>query len=114
MKGNLQFDVYAAFYDLLYKDKDYRGEAVYIDNLISRFLKKEKAKAALLDLACGTGKHLLELSENGYVELSGSDISKSMIDIARKNAEIKKKNITFHNYSFQEADKIQQKFDVVI
>lgn len=109
-----QFDVYAAFYDLLYKDKDYRGESEYIDKLISKFLDKDKSKTTLLDLACGTGKHLLELSTMGYASLSGSDISKSMIDIAEKNAEAKGRKIAYYNYSFQEADKINQAYDVVI
>lgn len=114
MKTNSQFDVYAAFYDLLYKDKDYKGESEYIDTLIAKFLNKDKNKTALLDLACGTGKHLLELSSMGYASLAGSDISKSMIDIAVKNSEAKGKNITYYNYSFQEADKISQAHDVVI
>jgi 2-polyprenyl-3-methyl-5-hydroxy-6-metoxy-1,4-benzoquinol methylase len=37
-----------------------------------------------------------------------------MIDIARKNAQSKAPNITFHNHSFQEAHKIQRNFDVII
>jgi SAM-dependent methyltransferase len=114
MESQLQFDAYAAFYDLLYKDKDYEGESTYIDQLISKFIKKEKSRTSLLDLACGTGRHLQELYAKGYLHLSGSDISKPMIDIAKKNAEKAKKNIAFHNHSFQEANNIQQKFDVVI
>lgn len=114
MKENSQFDVYAAFYDLLYKDKDYKGESEYIDQLIAKFLNKEKAKTTLLDLACGTGKHLLELSSKGYASLSGSDISHAMIEIATKNTEAKGKKITYYNHSFQEADKINQTYDVVI
>jgi SAM-dependent methyltransferase len=114
MKATAQFDVYAAFYDLLYKDKNYRGESEYIDKLIAKFLNKDKSKTTLLDLACGTGKHLLELSTMGYVSLSGSDISKSMIDIATKNTEAKGKKITYYNHSFQEADKINQAHDVII
>src|SRR6187402_870517 len=105
MKATSQFDVYAAFYDLLYKDKDYRGESEYIDTLITKFLNKDKSKTTLLDLACGTGKHLLELSTMGYTSLSGSDISKSMIDIATKNTEAKRKKIAYYNHSFQEANK---------
>lgn len=111
---NSQFDFYAAFYDLLYKDKDYKGESEYIDKLISEFLNKEKSNTSLLDLACGTGKHLFELSSKGYASLSGSDISNSMIEIAKQNAEIKAKKVVFYNHSFQEADKINQTFDVVI
>ncbi|MBK8291874.1 MAG: class I SAM-dependent methyltransferase [Flammeovirgaceae bacterium] len=114
MSDNFQFDVYAAFYDLLYKDKDYKGESDYIDTLIQKFLNKEKRKTSLLDLACGTGKHLFELEANGYAMLSGSDISKSMIEIANKNKKANSKDITFYDYSFQESNKISQKFDVVI
>jgi SAM-dependent methyltransferase len=114
MTVNQQFDVYAAFYDLMYKDKDYRGEAKYIDQLVRKFSKKDSGVISLLDLACGTGKHLFELSALGYKNLSGSDIASAMIQVARKNAEQKKVNIPFHNFSFQESDKIAKKHDVVI
>lgn len=114
MTGSSQFDAYAAFYDLLYKDKNYKGEAEYISKLINRFLKKDKAETSVLDLACGTGKHLFELASEGYGSLSGSDISSSMIEIARKNATAKGKNVTFYNHSFQESDKISSRFDIVL
>ncbi len=111
---NSQFDAYAAFYDLLYKDKDYAGEAQYIDQLIGRFLKKQKAELALLDLACGTGKHLTELAAKGYGSLTGSDIAKPMIDIARQRAADQNLPLTFFNHSFQDAYKIGNEFDIVI
>jgi SAM-dependent methyltransferase len=114
MKENAQFDVYSAFYDLLYKDKNYKGEAEYIDQLITRFLQNDKPKTSLLDLACGTGRHLFELSEKGYASLSGSDISTSMIDIAEKNAAAQRKSVTLYRHSFQESHKIGGTFDVVI
>ena len=114
MKATSQFSAYAAFYDLLYKDKNYKAEAEYIDHLINKFSKKKKQETHLLDLACGTGRHLQELYLKGYSTLFGSDISKSMIDVARKNAEKQKQDLTFYNYSFQESNKITQKFDVVI
>ena len=44
MKTNSQFDAYAAFYDLLYKDKNYKAEAEYIDQLIDKFSKKKKKR----------------------------------------------------------------------
>lgn len=114
MKESVPFDAYAAFYDLLYKDKNYKGESEYIDQLINKFSNRDKSKTSLLDLACGTGKHLLELASKGYASLSGSDISKAMIEIARKNSALEQKQITYHNYSFQEADKVNQQFDIVI
>ena len=53
MESTGQFDVYAAFYDLLYKDKNYKAESEYIDRLIDRFSKQKRQNLTLLDLACG-------------------------------------------------------------
>lgn len=114
MESNEQFDAYAAFYDLLYKDKNYKAESEYIDTLIDKFLNRKKQNIALLDLACGTGRHLQELYRKGYASLSGSDISKSMIDIAKANAAKGNVNIDFYNYSFQTSNNIKKKVDVVI
>jgi 2-polyprenyl-3-methyl-5-hydroxy-6-metoxy-1,4-benzoquinol methylase len=114
MTFNPQFDVYAAFYDLMYKDKDYSGEARYIDQLVRKFSKKTNNEISLLDLACGTGKHLFELSTLGYKNLSGSDIASAMIQVAKKNAEQKNLDIPFHNFSFQESEQIGKKHDVII
>lgn len=111
MKKDSQFKEYAAFYDLLYKDKDYAGEATYIDQLMGKFLKKKKSDVQLLDLACGTGKHLRELRGMGYGKLFGSDISGSMIEVAKKAS--KGNDIQFFNFSFQDACKINRKFDVI-
>lgn len=109
-----QFDTYAKFYNLLYKDKNYQKEAAYIHGLISRHCPQKQADLALLDLACGTGRHLFELAQLGYTRLSGSDIAKAMIEVARANAQQAARDIVFHNYSFQEAHRIPGKFDVVI
>lgn len=109
-----QFNVYAAFYDLLYKDKDYKGEAAYIDSLLQEFVRKDRGNVKLLDLACGTGKHLMQLSRLGYSKLNGSDISASMIDVARSAVSKNGMDIEFFNHSFQEANQINRKYDVVI
>jgi len=109
-----QFNTYAKFYNLLYKDKDYAKEARYIHNLINNYSLQQTSELKLLDLACGTGKHLSELSNFGYNGLFGSDISPAMIEVARQSAAESKKNIEFYNYSFQQSDNIPGKFDVVI
>jgi SAM-dependent methyltransferase len=114
MESNAQFDVYAEFYNLLYKDKNYRGEADYIDALISKYAEKKSAEVELLDLACGTGRHLQELHKKGYRKLSGSDISKAMVDVAKTTSTSGRFDIRFYNHSFQTSDKIDRKFDVVL
>jgi SAM-dependent methyltransferase len=114
MKETSQFDAYAAFYDLLYKDKPYEKETEYIDKLIEKFLTKQKSKTAVLDLACGTGNHLQYLYGKGYSSVAGSDVSIAMIEFAKKNAANRKQSINFYNYSFQDSNKIEQKFDVVV
>ena len=109
-----QFSTYARFYNLLYKDKDYKGESEYIHALIQRFAESSPAKVSVLDLACGTGKHLFELQKIGYAELAGSDISSEMINVAKASSIEAALPVTFHNYSFQESDRISQTFDVVL
>lgn len=74
------FDAYAAHYDLLYRDKDYAGEAAYVAGLLRRHAP---AARQLLELGCGTGGHAIELSAHGY-EVTGVDASEAMVVRARQ------------------------------
>ena len=74
------FKDYSAYYDLIYKDKDYVGEVDYIHSLIE--LSKPTGKT-LLDIGCGTGKHAELLLKKGY-SVHGFDFSADMISIANK------------------------------
>lgn len=73
------FAHYARYYDLLYKDKDYAGEARFVSGLI-----KEHAPYArtILELGCGTGIHAKLLAEAGY-DIHGIDRSSEMLERAR-------------------------------
>jgi len=77
----MPFDAdYATYYDLLYKDKDYRAEVDYVCSLIK---KRHKGDATtLLDVGCGTGRHAAEFVRNGFATF-GLDCSKDMIEKAR-------------------------------
>jgi SAM-dependent methyltransferase len=75
------FNAYSKYYDLLYKDKDYSGEAEYIHKLIQKYAPGVKS---ILNLGCGTGRHDIFLAEKGYT-ITGVDISEDMISIARAN-----------------------------
>ena len=72
------FNLYAQYYDLLYKDKDYKKEAEYLHTLIRKHSPNAKT---ILSLGCGTGNYEFELEKLGY-EIVGVDISQQMIDIA--------------------------------
>lgn len=77
------FDKYAQYYDVLYQDKDYEGEAKYIAGLLKKYAPDAKN---LADLGCGTGKHAELLTGYGYTE-HGVDMSEDMLRSAAKRAE---------------------------
>jgi SAM-dependent methyltransferase len=80
-KGN--FRLYAAYYDLLYRDKDYAREVKYVVSLLRR--NAVRNGSSLLNLGCGTGKHDLLLGEAGY-RVYGVDLSEGMVRLAIERA----------------------------
>lgn len=69
------FHAYSRYYNLLYQDKNYAGEADYIHNLLSTYGIK---KGDLLEFGSGTGKHGRLLVEKGYT-VHGIERSKNMV-----------------------------------
>ncbi len=74
------FGNYARYYDLLYKDKDYVGEAEFIDRLIRTHNPNARD---LLELGCGTGHHAIMLAKAGY-HIHGVDLSLEMLQQANE------------------------------
>lgn len=106
------FNIYAKYYNLLYRDKDYKAEVEYINNLI----KKNKPDAAtILNLGCGTGRHDFLLIEKGY-SVRGVDFSKEMLSIADESLarlSPKDSNLKFI-YGNIQTIQLEQSFDAVI
>lgn len=73
------FGDYARYYNVLYQDKDYAGEADFVLSC----LKRHAAPRTLLDLGCGTGRHALEMARRG-VSVTGVDMSATMLDMGRQ------------------------------
>ena len=71
---------HAELYDLFYGAKPYAAEAGYLHGLLQRF--SERPVRRLLDIACGTGSHAIELERLGY-EVVGSDISEDMLALCQ-------------------------------
>jgi dTDP-3-amino-3,4,6-trideoxy-alpha-D-glucopyranose N,N-dimethyltransferase len=67
------------FYDAVYAWKDYRSEVDRLDRVIR---ERNPSARTLLDVACGTGKHLELLRHRFRVE--GLDLDPEMLAIARR------------------------------
>jgi len=72
------FAGYSRYYDLLYRDKDYAGEARYVAGLIERHAPGTES---ILEIGCGTGAHASELASLGY-SVTGIDMSEGMLESA--------------------------------
>ncbi len=100
---------YSGVYDCLYQDKNYERECDFIESVFNKFSGKVRS---ILDLGCGTGGHALVLSKRGY-QVVGVDISKEMLDIARRKADKYNPFLKFIESDIRSLN-IQEKFDAVI
>jgi len=98
------FDAYSSYYDLLYKDKDYMGEASYIQSLLNRH---GIVDGQLLEFGSGTGKHGRLLATQGY-KVHGIERSARMVAESETTA----------GFTCQEGDialtRIGHKYDAVL
>jgi SAM-dependent methyltransferase len=70
------FAGYSRYYDLLYRNKDYAGEARYVADLIESHAPSSRS---VMEIGCGTGAHAAELASIGY-EVTGVDMSAGMLE----------------------------------
>ena len=68
----------APFYDHFSTYKDYPGEAAAIREIVARL---NPTATRLLDVACGTGRHIEHLRE--WFACEGADVDAGMLDVAR-------------------------------
>ena len=74
-------ETYSKYYNLLYKDKNYKEEFDYLIEIINKY--GNGSSKTVLDIGCGTGKHLKFFKDTGY-DISGIDLSENMIKEAKK------------------------------
>jgi len=107
------FAHYARYYDLLYRDKDYVGEANHVHELIQANLP---AAATILELGCGTGIHAALLTQKGYA-VHGVDMSETMLEAAQQRSRSlpseQAAKLQFSQGDVQTV-RIDQTFDVVV
>lgn len=107
------FAGYSRYYDLLYRDKDYTAEALYISQLIKTHAPDA---VSIMEIGCGTGAHAAELAELGY-SVAGVDMSSGMLEAADARRRDLRPDLQ-SKLSFTPGDarsvRLGQKFDVVI
>ncbi len=107
------FDEYARYYDLLYRDKDYAGEARFVHE---QLVRQGGMPGALLELGCGTGRHAIEFGRLGY-RVTGVDLSPGMIAQAKARvaalSDSKRNSLRFQVGDVRSA-RVEGKFDTVV
>lgn len=73
------FERYSAYYDLLYRDKNYAAEARYV---VEQLRRHQPGVRTVLELGSGTGKHGRLLAGHG-LDVTGVERSESMVEVAR-------------------------------
>lgn len=93
------YDAFSSDYD---RFVNWQGRLTYEMPFIEKQLGKLARPAlAVLDSACGTGMHALELKKRGY-QASGADLSSGMIERARVNAAQVGEDVVFQVAGFGE------------
>lgn len=98
------FTYSARFYDAIYSFKDYEHEARQVHAFIEQYCRS--GGRSLLDVACGTGKHLVHL-QNWY-QAEGLDLDATMLSIARERLP----SLPLHQASMVDF-RLDHRFDVV-
>ncbi len=99
------FSKTARYYDDIYSFKDYEAETRRLVTLIGKSLRSDGRR--LLDVACGTGRHMEYLRQDFDVE--GLDLSRELLDIARR----RNPGILFHHGDMVDFD-LGLRYDVVV
>jgi SAM-dependent methyltransferase len=105
------FEKYANLYDIIYKDKDYQAECDFLEKIFKRYSKKPIRK--ILDIACGTGNHIIPLAQRGF-NVAAQDKSCDMLQIAKRKCHNENLKISFMGCFPMQQFNHKKKFDAVI
>jgi ubiquinone/menaquinone biosynthesis C-methylase UbiE len=90
-------------YDLEYSFKDYEGEAATIERIVR---ERSPEARTLLDVACGTGKHLERLRTR--FDCEGTDLDEGLLQVAHDRLP----GVPLHHGDMRDLD-LGRQFDVV-
>ncbi len=104
------FCKYAKYYDAIYSDKDYERESDFLESVFRAYCWSKPR--TILDVGCGTGNHAILLAKRGY-EVTGVDLSESMLSIAKRKADANQVQIDFHMMDLRELE-LPKNFDICV
>lgn len=102
---------HAELYDLFYADKPYDQEAASVHECLQQHSNGPIHR--VLELACGTGSHALELEKYGY-QVTATDHSDDMLACARRKASHVSSQVNFQRQDMRALDLPNRSFDAVI
>ncbi len=105
MGSMLQYGSLAKYYDMIYSFKDYEKESRIIATLANRY--KKSTGNELLDVGCGTGKHIVYLKK--WFACTGIDKSEDMLRFARRQVD----GVRFVRGDMARFE-MRKKFDVIV
>src|SRR5688500_131657 len=100
------FSASSTFYNLLYRDKNYRQETDYVLDLVKEYLPNT---TSILELGSGTGVHAKLFAQKGFT-VHGVERSREMLAIANSQ---NGPNVTFQHDDIA-AFTVNKKFDVTV
>jgi SAM-dependent methyltransferase len=101
---------YASVYDFIYSEKPYKSESQFIDDCFQKYGKFPIKN--ILELACGTGAHALELEKRGY-NIIATDKSEEMIGYAQEKGNSIKSEIDFRVLDMRSLNFHKNSFDAI-
>ncbi len=99
---------HAEYYDTIYAEKPYAQEAAFVHTCLQKYRLGKITR--LLELACGTGRHALELEKLGY-QIIAIDYSSDLLAIATSHARELKSHTDFRLQDMRELSVAGAPFD---
>ncbi len=103
------YSKFASYYDAIYDEICNYGKDVEVFLKIAKIHLPEKP-VSVIDLGCGTGKHM-EIFEEEGLEIAGLDLSEEMITLAKQRFKEKGKKIALTSGNMKDLA-IDQKYDL--
>jgi len=110
MEQEQTYSALASIYDEVMYDVDYELWANFIDDILQIH---HPDPHTLLELACGTGSLALSLDELNCYDITATDKSDKMLEVARKKSGSDTYNLTFKQVDFTQIE-LEKRFDAAI